>query len=112
MNIGIPNFARSWKFLILGLFRWKDGSRFRYRKSTTGYIILGTSQAHMEKVTRAIPIKYQSPIKFFVNVTICVIELKFKIYYDFGCGNTWVLWMDITSVGYVDIIMYHLSYVR
>ena len=35
-------------------------------------------------------------------------ELKFIIYYDTRCNNTWIFRMDIMSDVYADIILYCL----
>ena len=40
-----------------------------------------------------------------------VTELKFTIYYNLRCGNTWFLRLDITSIWLFDIIIYHYIYV-
>ena len=52
------------------------------------------------------------PIQQFFYMTHRLTELEFKIYYDFRCSNDRVFRMKITSVGYVNINIDRLSYVR
>ena len=57
------------------------------------------------KVFISIPINYYRFTNQYFDVMLCTIKLNFKIYFNFRCSNSWLLWMNFISVLYCDIIV-------